>query len=563
MLKNFYLLAKIVLICGGFACSKGDSGGTTGQGGGGGTATATATGGNVGSGGNASGGTGGTGPSGTGGMGGRGGTTPGSGGNVGEGGNTQGSGGSGGRGGTTGSGGSTGTGGATGLAGATGTGGTTGSGGSGSCTVTVSPATLSSKISTVGIVTFTTTASTPTEAHIDFGLDTSYGMTAPVDLTQSGYRTLLLGMKTSKTYHYRVSVTGKDGTCTSADSTVATGALPNGKLPQLTTTTKNASALYGGFLVTGQFIMGGGSTSGAPVFILDKDGEYVWWYTVPNSDVTGVTMSYDGKYLWTNSVNVPQGTAHVHRISMDGLTDEDDSSQFTGLSHQLSVLPDETIAFYAYNSNGCDDIKLRSPAGTVTTVVNAKTAHGGSGGCHVNGIYYDKNDDTLVFSDLDNNCLTKVTRSGQTVWILNGGVGGIASTFNNGTLLWKGGEHGFHILASDDILLFNNNSTLNFGGGTWGSAAGDGSGSIALELKLNMTAKTATQVWSYKASPGIDNQILGDVQRLPNGNTIVDYATKGAIHEVDSKGNVLQTITTNNSFGYIQKRASLYGPPPR
>jgi hypothetical protein len=32
---------------------------------------------------------------------------------------------------------------------------------------------------------------------------------------------------------------------------------------------------------------------------------------------------------------------------------------------------------------------------------------------------------------------------------------------------------------------------------------------------------------------------------------------------VDSKGNVLQTITTNNSFGYIQKRASLYGPPPR
>ena len=74
-------------------------------------------------------------------------------------------------------------------------------------------------------------------------------------------------------------------------------------------------------------------------------------------------MSYDGNYLWTNSVNVPQGTAHVHRISMDGLTDEDDSSQFTGLSHQLTVLPDETVAFYAYGTNGCDDIKLRSPSG--------------------------------------------------------------------------------------------------------------------------------------------------------------------------------------------------------
>ena len=95
--------------------------------------------------------------------------------------------------------------------------------------MTVLSSSLSSKISTVGIVTFSTTASSPTEAHIDFGLDTSYGMTAPVDLTATGYRTLLLGMKTSKTYHYRISVTGKDGTCTSADTTLATGAIPNGK----------------------------------------------------------------------------------------------------------------------------------------------------------------------------------------------------------------------------------------------------------------------------------------------------------------------------------------------
>ncbi len=556
MIQTFSRFAGIIIIVGGLACAKGGGGGTTGEGG------SPATGGSVGSGGgNGSGGTVGSGGSQSGGTGG-GGATAGAGGNSG-------------RGGTGGTppatGGNTGRGGSTGLAGKSGSGGSgsggsgsggSGSGGSGSCTVTVGSSSLSSKISTVGIVTFSTTAASPTEAHIDFGLDTSYGMTAPVDLSAASYRTLLLGMKTSKTYHYRISVTGKDGTCTSADTTLATGALPNGKLPALTVTTKNAAALYGGFLVTGQFIMGGGS-SGAPAFILDKDGEFVWWYTVSNGDVTGVTMSYDGKYLWTNGVNVPQGTAHVHRISMDGLTDEDDSSQFTGLSHQLTVLPDETVAFYAYGSNGCDDIKLRSPAGTVTTVVNAKNAHGGSGGCHVNGIYYDKGDDTLVFSDLDNNCLTKVTRTGQTVWILNGGVGGIASTFNNGTLLWKGGEHGFHILASNDILLFNNNSTLNFGGGSWGSAAGDGSGSVALELKLDVTGKNATQVWSYKASPGIDNQILGDVQRLPNGNTIVDYATKGAIHEVDANGNVLQTITTSNSFGYIQKRATLYGPPPR
>ena len=37
-------------------------------------------------------------------------------------------------------------------------------------------------------------------------------------------------------------------------------------------------------------------------------------------------MSYDGQSMWINNVNVPSGTASVHRVSMDGLTDEDFSA---------------------------------------------------------------------------------------------------------------------------------------------------------------------------------------------------------------------------------------------
>ena len=159
-----------------------------------------------------------------------------------------------------------------------------------------------------------------------------------------------------------------------------------------TITTNNSSALYGGFLVTGQYSQSfiAGSSPGAPAFILDKDGTYVWWYTVAGSDATGVTMSYDGNYMWINSVNVPSHAAKVHRVSMDGLIDEDHSEEFAGLSHQLTVLPDETVAFYAYGTNGCDDIKLRAPDGTVTTVVNAQAAHGGTDACHLNAIFYSR-----------------------------------------------------------------------------------------------------------------------------------------------------------------------------
>ena len=240
---------------------------------------------------------------------------------------------------------------------------------------------------------------------------------------------------------------------------------------------------------------------------------------------------------------------------MDGMTDEDLSSKFTGLNHQLTVLPDEKVAFYAYGSNGCDDIKEYDPAtGQTRTIVNSGTAIGGSSACHCNNIQYSKDDDTLVFSELDNGLVTKIKHTdGSTVWVMGSSKGNVSG------VSWKGGEHGIHVLAKDNMLIFNNNSRMSMSG-----SAGDGTGSQALEVKLNESAKTASQTWSYKMS-GISNDVMGDVQRLPNGNTIVAASTRGVLHEVSSSGTLLQELTwpSGASFGYIQKRATLYGPPPR
>ena len=229
---------------------------------------------------------------------------------------------------TTGSGGS-----APGSGGASSTGGSMASGGSGSgsCTVAVMASSTSTKIPTVGIVTFTTSLSTPKEGHIDFGLDTSYGMTAPVDFAQANNRTLLLGMKASKTYHYQITVSDGASSCTSGDQTIKSGPLPNGGLPTLMLTTNNKAALFGGFLVVGGFQ---GSTYQS--YIIDGDGDFVWWYSI-GADGCGTRMSYDGQYMWINNANVPDMGAKVHRVTMDGLTDTDFSTAFKGASHQLTA----------------------------------------------------------------------------------------------------------------------------------------------------------------------------------------------------------------------------------
>jgi hypothetical protein len=76
-------------------------------------------------------------------------------------------------------------------------------------------------------------------------------------------------------------------------------------------------------------------------------------------------------------------------------------------------------------------------------------------------------------------------------------------------------------------------------------------------------------IWSY-SEPGAFSMVLGDVQRLPNGNTLVVYSTTGRIHEVSPTGALVQMITVHQvesaspgTFGYANFRETLYGPPLR
>jgi hypothetical protein len=460
----------------------------------------------------------------------------------------------------TGSGGRTGTGGSTGQGGSSGQDGgpAGGEGGSGGNTASnnciTHSARTSTAIATVGIVTWSSTLSGLKSAKIDFGLDTNYGMTAPVENPVAGSNTtLLLGMKPSKTYHFRITATGSDGDCVGPAATIQTGALLTG-LPKLTVTTTDRTKLAGGFLLTGQY--GSMSSTGQPAYIVDADGDMVWAYKFPK-DATGAVMSYDGQWMWINSINVPSGTVTVQRVSMDGLTVQDKSSDLAGLNHQLTVLPDETVAFYAYNASAdCADIKEYSPSGSVKTIVNAGTAQGGSSTCHLTNIQYSKEDDTLVFADLNSQVVVKIRRSnGSTVWVANGN----RATLSGDT--WRGGQFGLHLLASNRILIFNNNSTTMSGG--TGGPIGDGSGSSALEFKLDLTANKIAKVWAYKSD--VQTDILGDVQRTENGNTVIGFSTKGILREVDVSGTVVQELKwpLGTQFGYIQKRKTLYGPPPR
>lgn len=441
-------------------------------------------------------------------------------------------------------------GGAAGKADAGGPLGGSGGGSSAACTITIKTKSLSTVIPTVGIVEWSTDLSGITEAAIEFGLDTQYGMTAPVDLKETNYRTLILGMKAGgKTYHFRVVAKAGNNVCTGQDNTLpATGEPPN-ILPQLKVTpaTATATGLDGGFLVTETFKMAFGASGDGAAFIIDGDGDFVWWYVVKGFiDLSRARQSYDGKHMWISTVNVMSNTQKMLRVKMDGSDAQDLTKEFGNTNHDFAVRSDETVAFIAYGSNNCDDIKERSPDGKVTTIINSGSAVGGSA-CHCNAIQYDRNDDTIVFSELDTSSIVKVTRdTKKVVWLMSSQNSKATVT----GMTWRN-QHGIHILDETHLLFFNNNT-------------GPNSAALEAELSLNGGKGTAKQTWSYPST--ITVQYMGDVQRLDNGNTLITYSTGGEVREVSPSGSVLQTIKVSGSgnlIGFSEKRKSLYGPPPR
>jgi hypothetical protein len=423
-----------------------------------------------------------------------------------------------------------------GSAGATtaGAGGTSG-GGTSACTINVTKS-MSEKIPTVGIVEWSTDLPNVDSATIQFGLDTNYGLTAPVDLTEPNYRTLLLGMKTSRTYHFRVVANAGGKQCTSADDTVETGPPPNGLATPTVVTNTTPDKLFGGYMVTARW----GMNNGGPAMILDADGDLVWWYPVED-DVIRARFSYDGKRLWIRNTSEADGGGWVRRVTLDGLNEE--KWDLTHTTHDLCVLPDGDVGLISHASNGCWEIMEFNPTTQeLKSIFNPSTAHG-STMCQVNYLAYYQGDDSFFISDYRQSTVIKISRQGDLKWVLNGTNSTISGTN------WQG-QHGIHALGPDHLLVFSNRGE-----------PGD-MDSIVYELQVDETAKTATTLFRYDG--GQTTSFGGDPQRLDNGNTLITYSSSGVIQELDSSWNLLQSFTfpINGSLAYMEKRHTLYGSPP-
>jgi len=425
--------------------------------------------------------------------------------------------------------------------------------------------TLSSAIPTVGVVEWSTDIAGLTAAKIEFTLndpmpnELNRGGGGSIDVTGTTHRALLLGLKGARTYTYRIVATAGSTDCTSADQTLTTGAATGA--PLVTRVANDPDAQAPGFIVTS----GGYPEQGISpemAYIIDADGDIVWW-TASSARCSRALMDWEGAAMWMVDSNpVPIGTGDVRRVGMDGIDVLDIVDG--GLSyahHDIAVLPGGIVAalVWADADAGSSDLVERAPDGTLTTVVRLDgkifpvTRSGEA--FHANSIQYHPTDDTYTIGDEYAAAYVKLTRQGQPLWQFGQDcTGAPAPQCATGE---QGGNHGHHLLDDGRFLFFN---------------AGIGSSSYEYQLTESMTSLTASQLWTYMDQT-LSSIVLGDIQALPNGNRLIDYATDGVMIELSPSGDLVQTLTAlepptsppnrSGSFGYANFRESLYGPPLR
>ena len=410
---------------------------------------------------------------------------------------------------------------------------------------------LSTKIATVGIVRWTSDFDDIREARLEFGLpESETRFTAPVDLDTGEHRTLLLGMKGERRYDFRIVVSDGDAECVSRDFPITTRPLPN-SIPTLRREVYDADRVEPGFIVTSSGIGSLGEGGSSPAFIVDSDGDVVWYWLDTPPQTSRANLDWSGARMWMLALNVIGAAGEVSTVSMDGLDTRTNIAGFEDTHHDFTVLPDGTITAIAHHA-GCSSIIERRPDGTTTTIVESVASlykpgkavfvTSGDAECHPNSIHYHPKDDSYTLSDRYVHAYVKFARSGELLWQL-GGHDPLGASFDDA--VWAV-NHGHHVLDNGNFLVFSN-----------GNAGED---ARVLEYELDESTWHAERIWEY--SGGVASPTLGDVQRLPGGNTLVTYSNAGVMHEVDPDGNLVQKLETE-SLGYTTFRTSLYGPPPR
>jgi hypothetical protein len=83
-----------------------------------------------------------------------------------------------------------------------------------------------------------------------------------------------------------------------------------------------------------------------------------------------------------------------------------------------------------------------------------------------------------------------------------------------------------------------------------------------IEYALDLENNVATEVWRYLSTPPVYTFVLGEPNRLPNGDTFINWSTAGQMERITESGENVWKLNANAGgvFGFHTLAKSLYTP---
>jgi hypothetical protein len=401
------------------------------------------------------------------------------------------------------------------------------------------------------VVTVTWTTDEPTRGFVEFGTTEEFGLQTPREAeARTEHEAVLLGLPPSSDVYFRVVVPDEERRFESRTETIATEGLP-GDLPRLEVTGDGQDAYMVVPLI--------GVVTG-PV-IIDRHGNYVWYHLDDRDlDVYRARLSLDGESVLYNAASVsgaPDEDSAIIRISLDGATEE--VIDIPLLAHDFVELPDGTLAALAVEYRDHEGEPLRgdsivevAPNGDRTVVWTSWDCFDPAttleepeiGWTFANALDYDPVEDAYYVGMRNFSSIARIDRdTGACDWVF----GHVAATFEPAL----GSARFFHQhqfeISSGRLLVFDNEGA-------------PGSESRVLEYAFDPDTESAVETWSYFATPSIFSFVLGDVARMPGGDTLVTWSSSGQVDRVSPEGELRWRINTELGvvFGFNVPTETLY-----
>ena len=402
----------------------------------------------------------------------------------------------------------------------------------------------------------------PSTGWVEYGATDAYGLTTSQQQSGTIHELLVRGLRQGSEVHLRVHASSEHQVSCSPDRAVTTGSF-DFDLPTLTATAFDPMGSAGGYTILPLF-------AGAPdlVAILDAEGEYVWASPVSTGYRARLAQAAEG-ILVLRQASGPHEQATIERLSFDGTvrsqisfegghTDfvQVDGSTFGAIAWRVCADGDTPIALamtiVEVSEGGGErvvwsDLEL-APPDQACELVSGMSWPGSAmsdTASALNGIAYDPFEDAYLATARSWNGIVSVDRvSGATNWMVRGNdqvEGGIEAEPNMLVL-----PHSVERVG-DNYLVLNQGLPI-------------GSNARLVEVAVDLDAQEVTEQWSWTPKHVTSIEVLGNAQRLLNGNSLAVWSTAGTIDEVTAEGEVVWKLEApvGTQIGFSERVQGLY-----